>query len=90
MISRVGQQRGIGRRRCDPDYVYRFAVWLCGILSRRLQWLLIGHIVAPGMIWMELSWHPALWVHLSLWLPIVVLLALLLIQPAKGAVIAFQ
>jgi uncharacterized protein (DUF983 family) len=52
--------------------------------------LLIGHIIAPAIIWMETSWHPALWVHLSIWLPIVVLLALALIQPVKGAVMAFQ
>jgi uncharacterized protein (DUF983 family) len=52
--------------------------------------LLIGHIIAPAMIWMESIWHPALWVHLSLWLPVVVLLSLMLIQPVKGAVMAFQ
>ena len=52
--------------------------------------LLVGHIVAPGMIAMESGWHPPLWVHLSVWLPLVLLLSLMLIQPMKGAVIAFQ
>lgn len=52
--------------------------------------LLIGHIIVPPMIWMEMTWHPPLWVHLSLWLPAVVMLALGLIQPVKGAVMAFQ
>lgn len=71
----------------------------CGIDWRRrtaddfppyLVILLIGHIVAPLMIWMETAWHPPMWVHLALWLPAVALLALGLIQPAKGAVLAFQ
>ena len=52
--------------------------------------LLVGHVVAPGMIAMESGWHPPLWVHLSVWLPLVLLLSLLLIQPMKGVVIAFQ
>ena len=52
--------------------------------------LFVGHIVAPGMIGMESGWHPPLWVHLSVWLPLVLLLSLLLIQPMKGVVIAFQ
>lgn len=52
--------------------------------------LLTGHIVAPGMIWMEISWHPAAWIQTAIWLPIVAALAVGLIQPVKGAVMAFQ
>lgn len=71
----------------------------CGVDWRRrtaddfppyLVILLIGHIIAPAMIWVETTWHPPMWVHLSLWLPAVTLLALGLIQPVKGAVMAFQ
>jgi uncharacterized protein (DUF983 family) len=52
--------------------------------------LLTGHIVAPLMILVETQFHPPLWVHLAIWLPIVTILAFGLIQPAKGAVMAFQ
>ncbi len=52
--------------------------------------LAIGHIVAPGMIAMERGWHPPLWVHLTVWLPAVLILGIFLIQPMKGAVIAAQ
>lgn len=52
--------------------------------------LAVGHIVAPGMIAMERFWHPPLWVHLTVWLPAVLILSFLLIQPMKGAVIAAQ
>lgn len=52
--------------------------------------LLTGHIVAPLMILVETRFHPPLWVHLAIWLPLVTMLAFGLIQPAKGAVMAFQ
>lgn len=52
--------------------------------------LLVGHLVVPMMVEVELGLHPPLWVHMSLWPPTVLLLALLLIQPVKGGVIAFQ
>jgi uncharacterized protein (DUF983 family) len=52
--------------------------------------LAVGHIVAPGMIALESGFHPPLWVHLTVWLPLALLLSFLLIQPLKGAVMAFQ
>lgn len=52
--------------------------------------LLVGHIVAPALIFTEITWQPPVWVQLSIWLPLVALLALGLMQPVKGAVMAFQ
>jgi len=52
--------------------------------------LALGHVVAPGMIALETFFHPPLWVHLVIWLPVVVILGFLLIQPMKGAVMAVQ
>jgi uncharacterized protein (DUF983 family) len=52
--------------------------------------LVVGHIVAPGMIALESGFHPPLWIHLTVWLPLVLLLGFVLIQPMKGAVMAFQ
>ena len=37
-----------------------------------------------------MAYQPAYWVHAVLWLPLTLVLALALIQPVKGAVIALQ
>lgn len=52
--------------------------------------LLVGHIIAPAVIFTEITWQLPLWVQLPLWLSLVALLALGLMQPVKGAVMAFQ
>jgi uncharacterized protein (DUF983 family) len=52
--------------------------------------LFIGHVVVSGMISLEVGFHPPMWVHLALWLPLIILLGIGLLQPAKGAVIAYQ
>jgi len=52
--------------------------------------LMLGHVIAPGMISLETMAHPPLWVHLVIWLPLVAILAAVFIQPAKGGVMALQ
>ncbi len=52
--------------------------------------LMLGHVIAPGMISLETMAHPPLWVHLVIWLPLVAFLAAVFIQPAKGGVMALQ
>ncbi|MDT9600853.1 DUF983 domain-containing protein [Sphingosinicella rhizophila] len=52
--------------------------------------LVLGHIIAPGMIGLETMVHPPLWVHLVIWLPLVAILGAAFIQPAKGGVMALQ
>lgn len=52
--------------------------------------LLLGHILAPGMISLETLARPPFWVHLVLWLPLVAILGTVLIQPVKGGVMALQ
>lgn len=52
--------------------------------------LVVGHVVVTGMISVEVAFHPAMWVQLAIWLPTVIGLAIGLIQPVKGAVIALQ
>lgn len=52
--------------------------------------LLLGHVIAPGMIALETLVHPPLWVHLIIWMPLAVILAISLIQPVKGGVMALQ
>lgn len=52
--------------------------------------LIVGHVVVPMLMWLELHHEPPLWVHFSLWLPLTLILCLALLPPLKGAVIGWQ
>jgi uncharacterized protein (DUF983 family) len=52
--------------------------------------LIVGHIVVPLVLAVEFALHPPYWVHLVLWLPLTLALALGLLQPIKGAIIGLQ
>src|SRR4029078_3591495 len=52
--------------------------------------VLVGHIVVPLSMWVEIAYTPAYWVHAAIWLPTVVGLALGLLPPNKGAIVALQ
>ncbi len=49
-----------------------------------------GHVVVPLLVAVEIAFAPPLWLQYAIWLPVIVIGALLLIQPAKGAVVALQ
>jgi uncharacterized protein (DUF983 family) len=51
---------------------------------------IIGHIIIAGVLSMEVAWHPEIWVHLVLWMPLTVILSLLLLPPVKGALVGVQ
>jgi uncharacterized protein (DUF983 family) len=52
--------------------------------------VLVGHLVVPLVLHVEMAYEPAYWIHAVIWLPLTLALTLLLIQPIKGAVIAIQ
>jgi uncharacterized protein (DUF983 family) len=52
--------------------------------------VLVGHIVVPLSMWVEIAYSPAYWVHALLWGPLVLGLAIGLLQPIKGAIVAMQ
>lgn len=52
--------------------------------------LIVGHIVVPLALLVETHFHPSDWVHYALWLPLTLGLALALLQPVKGAIVAWQ
>jgi uncharacterized protein (DUF983 family) len=52
--------------------------------------LIVGHIVVPLALAIELAYRPAYWIQFAFWLPATVALALLLLQPVKGAIVALQ
>ena len=52
--------------------------------------VIVGHLVVPLILHVEMAYEPAYWIHAAIFLPMTVLLSLLLIQPMKGLVVALQ
>jgi uncharacterized protein (DUF983 family) len=52
--------------------------------------VIVGHLIVPAALHVEMHFSPSYWVHLALGLPLTVGLSLGLLQPIKGAVIAAQ
>ena len=51
---------------------------------------LTGHIVLPLALITEHLWHPTLLVHLSLWVPLAILITVMILPNVKGAIVALQ
>lgn len=49
-----------------------------------------GAVVGFSALAVELKYHPPIWLHLVLWLPLVILLALGLMRPGKGLMTALN
>ena len=52
--------------------------------------LVVGHVVAPAMLFVWDAWDPPLWVHWTLWPPLSLMLCLGLLPRFKGAVVGLQ
>lgn len=52
--------------------------------------LITGHLFVGLAVDVELRYHPPVWVHIALWLPLIPLTTIALLQPVKGAIIALQ
>ncbi|MTH97704.1 DUF983 domain-containing protein [Roseibium sp. RKSG952] len=50
----------------------------------------VGHVIIPGLLAVELLYRPPVWAHLSLWIPLTLILSLGLLRPIKGALIGLQ
>ena len=42
------------------------------------------------MLAVETAFSPPYWVHMAIWTPLIIVLALGLLQPVKGAIVAWQ
>jgi uncharacterized protein (DUF983 family) len=51
---------------------------------------IVGHIVVPLVLVVERLWHPALWLHFSLWTVVVLALTFALMPAVKGAIVGLQ
>jgi len=51
---------------------------------------IVGHILLPAIISVEKIWRPEVWVHLSIWFPLTIILTVWLLPRLKGATLALQ
>jgi uncharacterized protein (DUF983 family) len=52
--------------------------------------MIVGFLIVFGALFTEVAYHPPVWVHLVLWLPLGAALRLGLLRPMKGLMIAAQ
>ncbi|MBA7473741.1 hypothetical protein ES707_09085 [subsurface metagenome] len=52
--------------------------------------VIVGHIVVPIALSIETNFSPAVWLQLSIYLPLTFVMSLALLQPVKGAVVGLQ
>ncbi|OKL42494.1 DUF983 domain-containing protein [Pseudovibrio exalbescens] len=52
--------------------------------------MFIGMIVVGLMLLVEMNFQPPVWVHMALWIPLTIALALGLLRPLKGLLIVWQ
>lgn len=45
---------------------------------------IVGHLLLPLIYWLEVNYHPSLWVHLWIWVPTTIILTLGMLPPIKG------
>lgn len=51
---------------------------------------IVGHIIIPALLAVEMIYRPALWIHMALWIPLTLILSFALMRPVKGALIGLQ
>lgn len=52
--------------------------------------VLVGHVVVPLAMYVEIAFMLNYWLHAAIWLPMVLVLSLGLLQPLKGLIVAMQ
>ncbi|WP_417688927.1 DUF983 domain-containing protein [Roseibium sp.] len=50
----------------------------------------VGHIIIPALLALEVLYRPEVWVHLALWIPLTLILSLGMLRPIKGSLIGLQ
>ncbi len=51
---------------------------------------IVGAIVVALALWVDVMFKPSMLVHLALWIPTTIILAVLLMRPFKGIIITMQ
>ncbi len=51
---------------------------------------IIGHIIIPLMLLMEIYIFPPIWVHIAIWIPLAIILTFYFLPRVKGALVGLQ
>lgn len=51
---------------------------------------IVGHVIVPLTLYVEMNFVLSYWAHAALWLPLTLGMSFGLLQPMKGAVVALQ
>jgi uncharacterized protein (DUF983 family) len=51
---------------------------------------LVGHLVVPLAMYVEIAYQPSYWFHTAVWAPLIIILSIGLLQPIKGMIVALQ
>ena len=51
---------------------------------------ILGHIMVSWALWLEDAFSPPTWVHVATTIPLTIVLALVMLQPVKGVIVALQ
>ena len=51
---------------------------------------ILGAVVVAGAFALEMMFEPPLWVHAVIWLPVICVLAIVLLRPAKAILVALH
>lgn len=52
--------------------------------------MIVGHIVVPLVLVVETAYKPDFWLHMAIWPPLALVLALVLLPCVKGAIVGLQ
>jgi uncharacterized protein (DUF983 family) len=52
--------------------------------------LILGHLIIPIVLAVEMAFAPPYWLHAVLWGPITIAAALIMLTPVKGTIVAVQ
>jgi uncharacterized protein (DUF983 family) len=71
---------------CSEDYTPQRA----DDLPAYLVIAVVGHLVVPALLAVEMAYAPPAWLQLLIWLPVTGLAAFFLLQPVKGIIVGLQ
>lgn len=72
--------------KCDLDFAFADS----GDGPAIFIMMLVGFIVVGGALTVEILYRPPMWVHMALWIPLTLGLALGILRPLKGLMIGQQ
>ncbi|MGO4716556.1 DUF983 domain-containing protein [Bradyrhizobium sp. 2TAF24] len=71
---------------CGEDYTHQRA----DDFPAYLVIVVVGHLIVPAILAVEVAYTPPYWLHFLIWLPLTLFSSLALLQPTKGAIVALQ